>query len=160
MSDNSAKLDKLIEEIKNKEAYPIFAGAVAAAKSFTLVTDKYPFIMAMVEAKANIELIPERFQRCVEYFDIKSGHFLKESEEANSVFWLLQFSPDKIRWVYYWGPLSHGRGSGYLGNQYIMEDTDATTYIAKEEFTPKELEWLWAIAQDIHVLSSKPVLRR
>ena len=41
-----------------------------------------------------------------------------------------------------------------------MTDADAAAYIAKEEFTAQELEWLWQLAQKMHVLRDKPVERR
>jgi hypothetical protein len=153
-------IEGLMDEQLRTEAYPIFAGAVAVAKPGTLVTRDYVFIRAMADAKANIETIPERLRARVEHFDIKKGSILEVSDEADLVFRLLCNFEDKISWTDYWGYRGPGRGNGVLGSEYYMEDVDAKAYIAKEGFTPEELEWLWGMAQAMHVLSDKPVVRR
>jgi len=148
-------IKELMEERARLMAYPVFVGAVAVAKSWTLVTGKYPFIMAMKDTKEDLDVIPERLRVRVEHLDIYMGrgHYLEMSDAADLAFRILIACPDNVHWVRY--PASRCNH-----NQYIMTDADAAAYIAKEEFTAQELEWLWQLAQKMHVLRDKPVERR
>jgi hypothetical protein len=156
----SESVEKLMDERRRTEAYPIFVGAIAVSQSETLVTDTYPFIVAMKNVKANIEEVPYRFRARVENFDIKFGYILDVSDEADATFRLLLCYADKVSWVYDWGSLGPGRGNGYRGNRYALEDDDAEAYIAKAAFTEEELDWLWQFAQALHVFPAEPVVRR
>jgi hypothetical protein len=148
-------IKELMEEQARLMAYPIFVGAIAVAKSWTLVSGKYPFIAAMKEAKEDLGAIPERLRVRVEHLDIYMGlgHIFEMSDGADLAFRILLCCPDNVRWVRY-------PASRWNHNQYIMTDADAVAYIAKESFTIEELEWLWQLAQKMHVLEDKPVERR
>ena len=148
-------IKELMEEQARLMAYPVFVGAVVVARSWTLVTSKYPFIAAMKEDKKDPDVIPERLRARVEHLDIYVGHgdYLETSDAADLAFRMLLYCPDGVYWVRY--PASRCNH-----NQYIMTDADAAAYIAKEEFTAQELEWLWQLAQKMHVLRDKPVERR
>lgn len=154
------RFKRLMDERRGTDAYPIFVGAVAVSKSWTLVARDHSFIAAMKEVKENPDAVPERFRNRVGHFDIKKGHLFDVSDAADLVFSLLQTYEDKVAWVDYWGSMGPSRGNGHLGNQYIMDNEDAAKYIAEEGFTSEELDWLWEIAQAMHVLPDKPVERR
>ena len=138
---SSSCLDTMLE---------IMVGAMAVSKPWTFVTGYSLFIEAVVKAKEDLQLVPERFRSAIDWFRFRTGGGFKESEDADDMFsdlssqrYALKIAREQDR-----DGLANP-GTGFC-HYYIMDGLDAEEYLLKGRYTKEEIEWLWWFAQAAH----------
>jgi hypothetical protein len=148
------RLTELLQEVAREDPMVIFLGAVAAAEDRTLVTDIAPFIKLMKEYAEKSFLVAQRFLPVFESLEFYQGYWGQiQCPQIHYLFRRLNNSPFGISWAFEF------TGS-YRGNRYHLTDKSAFKVLEEYSISPEEFDFLWIVAQRIHLRTDQPVRAR